>query len=240
MIKNSEWAAVAYLTERIYGKYGNSDYIGKNKQVYLNNANYWYSSYFTGRSAGTYSGSGITDTNIYTNESTSNTLVSQYGFYTYDGYLLKYKTNEVDTTKEQNLLTVASTTGNIYGIYDMNGAAEHVMGIHLQKNSKDEYTLYIGKNRTENSGFNGLYAEGGEKTDGINLPDSKYYDTVKSHNELGQGLNEIACRWELGCGVGFSQNEPFLKRDSVVAHSSIVGSGYYYGTRAFRIAITSE
>ena len=241
MIKNSEWAAVAYLTESKYGKYGNSDYQEKNKQVYYNNSidNYFY--YYTGRSAGTYSGSGITDKDIYPNENTSNKLDSTYGFYTYDGYLLKYNTNEIDTTKAQNLLTVASTTGNIYGIYDMNGATEHVMGIHLQKNQEGEYTLYIGARENANSGFNGLYAQGGEKTDGIDLPNAKYYDTVKIYNEEpGQGLGELAYRWYPNSGGGFSQDEPFITRSRLLYYGSRPGASYYYGTRCFRIAITDE
>ena len=239
MIKNSEYAAVAYLTDSKYGKYGNSDYNKKNKQVYSNNATDSYTTYYTGRSAGTYSGSGITDTNIYPNENTSNNLVSKYVFYTYDGYLLKYKTNEVDITKEQNLLTVASTTGNIYGIYDMNGATEHVMGIQLDKNSYGEYTLYIGTRENANSGFNGLYAKGGEKTDGIDLPDSKYYDKIELYTELGQGLEEICYRWYPSRGCGFSANEPFITR-IMFYYSSSPGSDYNYGTRGFRIAITDE
>lgn len=36
MIKNSEWGAVAYLTQSIYGKYGNKDYSYLNKEVYQN------------------------------------------------------------------------------------------------------------------------------------------------------------------------------------------------------------
>ena len=241
MIKNSEWAAVAYLTESIYGKYGNPDYQEKDKQVYLNNSYNDYYREYTGRSAGTYSGSEITDTNIYPTENTDNKIDSTYGFYTYDGYLLKYKTNEIDNTKEPNLLTVASTTGNIYGIYDMNGATEHVMGIHLQKNSNNEYILYIGTRENANSGFNGLYAEGGEKTDGIDLPDSKYYDTVKFYDEkTGQGLAEIGNRWCQYCGVGFSSNEPFITRNRMFSFASRPGAAYYYGTRPFRIAITDE
>ena len=53
MMKNSEWAAVAYLSQSEYGKYGNSNYEGINKSVYLNNSrtNYGWARY-TGRSIG--------------------------------------------------------------------------------------------------------------------------------------------------------------------------------------------
>ena len=37
MSKNSEWGAVAYLSQSRYGKYGNSNYEGENKEVAINN-----------------------------------------------------------------------------------------------------------------------------------------------------------------------------------------------------------
>ena len=37
MSKNSEWGAVAYLSQSKYGKYGNPDYIGADKEVASNN-----------------------------------------------------------------------------------------------------------------------------------------------------------------------------------------------------------
>ena len=48
MMKNSEWSAVAYLSQSIYGKYGNKNYSGANKEIYINNC----SGYYTGISAG--------------------------------------------------------------------------------------------------------------------------------------------------------------------------------------------
>ena len=35
MMKNSEWGAVAYLSQSKYGKYGNLDYEGREKEVYM-------------------------------------------------------------------------------------------------------------------------------------------------------------------------------------------------------------
>ena len=95
MMKNSEWGAVAYLSQSKYGKYGNSDYVGVKKEVYQNKS----SSYITGSSNGTPS------------QNTANTQC------TYD-----------DTTN--NCGVGASTTGNIYGVYDMSGGTmEYVMGV---------------------------------------------------------------------------------------------------------------
>ncbi len=39
MTKNSEWGAVAYLSQSKFGKYGNSNYTSTNKEVAINNCN---------------------------------------------------------------------------------------------------------------------------------------------------------------------------------------------------------
>ena len=102
MMKNSEWGAVAYLSQSIYGKYGNSDYTGANKEAYKNNS----SSYYTGRSSGVPPASGY----------------SSAGTCYYD--------NITDRGSGTGACGAgASTTGNITGIYDMvGGGYEYVMG----------------------------------------------------------------------------------------------------------------
>src|SRR5699024_5040735 len=92
-MKSSEWAVVSYLSQSKYGKLGNVNFIGENKEVYQNKSD----SYITGCS--------------YGNPSNSNT---DYGCqYTYDISING---------------TGASTTGTIYGVYDMSGGAwEYVM-----------------------------------------------------------------------------------------------------------------
>lgn len=92
IIKNSEWGAVAYLTQSKYGKYGNTSFSGANKEVYRNSNN----TYKTGCSGGLPSTASSATCYAY-NSSTSG--------------------------------TGASSTGNIYGVYDMNGGArDYVMG----------------------------------------------------------------------------------------------------------------
>ncbi|MDD3392767.1 MAG: DUF5011 domain-containing protein [Bacilli bacterium] len=101
MIKNTEWGAVAYLSQSIYGKYGNSMYTGDNKEIYQNKS----ASFITGSSNGT-PGTSTTNTQCSYNDITnrgSGTGACGAG---------------------------ASTTGNIYGIYDMSGGAwDYVMGV---------------------------------------------------------------------------------------------------------------
>ena len=105
MMKNSEWGAVAYLTQSKYGKYGNKDYTGANKEVYKNDS----SSYYTGRSLGKPS-----------------TIVDEYS----PNGTCKYDEDGSNRDTGTGLCGPgASTTGNITGIYDMSGGAyEYVMG----------------------------------------------------------------------------------------------------------------
>ncbi len=97
----------------------------------------------------------------------------------------KYGT-ESSVTKAYNTSTgyLASTTGNISGVYDMSGGSwEYVMGIMLDKNGKP----ISGRNSLYHSGFNGTFGcptcdsdNSGltELTTGVNFPsDTRYYDT---------------------------------------------------------------
>ena len=77
---------------------------------------------------------------------------------------------------------LASTTGNISGIYDMAGGAwEYVMGVTVDQNSNP----ISGRNSLYNSGFNGTFGcptcdndSSGltELTNGYDWPNPKYYD----------------------------------------------------------------
>ena len=130
MMKNSEWAIVAYLSQSKYGKLGNINFSGTNKEIYQNKSD----SFITGCSYGAPS-NGNTD----------------YGcHYTYD----------IDING-----TGASTTGNIYGIYDMSGGAwEYVMG---------NYNDLVGE-----SGF-------------VTMPETKYYDKYTS--DINTACNGREC-----------------------------------------------
>ena len=163
MLKNSEWGAVAYLSHSKYGA---------NREVYINNS----SGLYTGRSGGNVSGS--TPINGTYTDQTSTTQYNSYGFYTWDGYLLNYNTNTRSSTRDLN--KVASTTGNIYGVYDMSGGAyEYVMG---------NYNNTIG-----NSGF-------------TTLPDNKYYDVYSSDVFTGTSTTNINFCTLATCG-GHALNE---------------------------------
>ena len=206
MMKNSEWGAVAYLSHSRYGV---------NREVYINNS----SGHYTGRSGGNVGGSTAINT-VYTNQ-TATAQYNKYGFYTWDGYLLEYNTNTQSSTRDLN--KVASTTGNITGVYDMSGGAyEYVMGNY--------------NNTIKSSGF-------------TTLPDSKYYDNYTTTNSLtacnggicyGHGLSEVS-NWYRDYFNLVNGSAPWFLRGGVYYNDSGAGTFYFsedngnaYGNRAAR------
>ena len=101
-MRNDEWGAVAYLSQSRYGKLGNVNFTGTDKEIYQNKSD----NFITGCSYGSPS-NGNTD----------------YGCqYQYDNNI---RTEDGVTGKGVG----ASTTGTIYGVYDMSGGAwDYVMG----------------------------------------------------------------------------------------------------------------
>lgn len=127
MMKNSEWGAVAYLSQSKYGKYGNPNYEGVNKEVYQNKS----PNYITGSSNGTPS------TDTYRDSS--------------GGQTADMTTTSQCTYMNPNCGIGASTTGNITGIYDVSGGScEYVMGYLTSSNaifgatSDNNYTEFTG------------------------------------------------------------------------------------------------
>ena len=186
MMKNSEWGAVAYLSH--------SKYV-VNREIYVNNSGRY--NWYTGRSGGNVAGNTAANT-VYTDE-TSTDQYNTFGFYTWDGYLLEYNTNNKTTTHD--ISKVASTTGNITGVYDMSGGIqERVMGVFANSDG----TLWSGRSTTYNSGFTGLVGSSGTLYTGVDFPDSKYYDVYKAEN--GTSINVLtACDGGICYGHGLSE-----------------------------------
>ena len=177
MMKNSEWGAVAYLSQSKYGKLGNTDYIGANKEVYQNKSDQM----ITGCSWGHPSGGTTED----------------YGCqYTYN----------IDING-----TGASTTGTIYGVYDMSGCTwEYVMG-----NFNDKIL---------SSGF-------------ISMPESKYYDKYTSNNVsiacnnnecLSHALSETASWFEDTNTQTVNDSYAWMLRGGLTTSNPPVSAGVFY------------
>ncbi len=127
MMKNTEWGAVAYLSQSKYGKNGNNNYTETDKEIYINNS----SSYYTGRSYGAVNTKDVSTAN---------------GTYSYNGKSCSTTNSTTkECTGEKDILkgTGASTTGTIYGIYDMSGGAvEYVMGNWAETKDSSGFTKF--------------------------------------------------------------------------------------------------
>ena len=215
MMKNSEWGAVAYLSHSIYGA---------NREIYINNSE----SFYTGRSGGNVGGSTAINT-VYTDQ-TSTSQYNTYGYYTWDGYLLNYNSNTKGTTHD--ITKVASTTGNITGIYDMSGGAwEYVMGVLADSDGKPR----SGNSANSNSGFNGIIYNNGNNTEytaGIKFPTSEYYDLYTSASSTtacnggicyGHALSETAS-WYSDYAYFVSPSGPWFERGGSHGHGASAGA----------------
>ena len=82
---------------------------------------------------------------------------------------------------------LASTTGNISGIYDMSGGAwEYVMGV--MEDSLNSNVPASGYNTQYNSGFSGKNLSDGTTTTGVSFPEAKYYDIYKYGTTYNDGV----------------------------------------------------
>ena len=209
MIKNSEWGAVAYLSHSKYGTCTD----GTCTEVNINNS----SDNYTGRSGGAPGGSTAINT-VYTDQ-TSTTKYNTYGFYTYDGYLLDYDTNTKSATKDMS--KVASTTNNIYGVYDMSGGAyEYTMSNIV---NTDGTTMIPSKSNYTTSSY----------------PDAKYYDkysystsyTTRKRSKLGDGIKEVyngSVGWYNDSSSLAYSFRPWFHRGGVYNSGSDAGVFYSY------------
>ncbi len=167
MMKNTEWGAVAYLSHSQYGTCTD----GVCQEVYVNNN----SDFITGYVAVNQPTTGHTGSNISCK--TTPEACNEYG-------------TTSDVTRpwtDESMLGLASTTGNISGVYDMAGGSwEYVMGVMISKDGK----LVSGHNSTYNSNFIGVFTEPQDDSNVANqskkewteadggspYPNNKYYD----------------------------------------------------------------
>ncbi len=178
MMKNDEWGAVAYLSQSRYGKYGNSDYTGANKEVYINNDE----TFVTGHSGGS-------------PDAESSATIYEYNDMTNLGQ------------GKGQVGPGASTTGNIYGIYDMSGGAlEFVMGV-IEYDAQG-VNNHNGQIVSASSGFKGL-DDNGNAEGSIDLPNSKYYNKYKTANpeahDWTSAKSESACNGKVCYGHALSE-----------------------------------
>ncbi len=155
---------------------------------------------------------------------------------------------------------LASTTGNISGIYDLSGGAlESVMGVMEDESGN----LITGKNSSVNSGFLGVLSDDHSYfTDGVAFPEPKYYDRYSygisqydyqrgilgdATKELGPFANIYINGWYNNFAVFVDNNYSWFNRGGSKADGYNAGlfafnKHYYYGAannaRSFRIVLS--
>ena len=148
----------------------------------------------------------------------------------------------------------ASTTGTIYGTYDMSGgSSEYVMGVLADPNGKPRSGFVL----LQNSGFTGMLGDGKTYT-GIAFPNSKYYNlytgaSYAGHDNLytgasytGHALDETA-RWYSDNANFVYSSFPWFKRGANYFNNKYAGvfdfdnySGEPYSGISSRFVITNE
>ena len=164
LMKNSEWGVVAYLAK---SSYGNPSEVMANDITLNNTINTVYA--ITGCTSNTNSNTGISTTidviNTETNEGTD-----------INGQI--YTWNQM---KGQN----ASTTGNIYGIYDMSGGVEERTAAYISNGDPnlENYGLEL-KNETQLAGGSTKYVTIYQNTYATNI---MIGDAIKETSTSGTG-----------------------------------------------------
>ncbi|MDD2376039.1 MAG: hypothetical protein PHD15_00040 [Clostridia bacterium] len=181
LIKNTEWASVAYLSQSIYGK---------NSEVWKN------PTYITGQSGTNVSG----ETPIYS----------------YDN--VTYGVN-------------VSTTGNIYGVYDMNGGTQEYIAAYVN-NGDASLATYGASLVNASSQYKDLYFKSTYDTASGNyaLTSGRKGDAVYETSSVGTGSGS----WFTGYSATPCSNSPYFSRSQMFGFSNFYGGG---GVNGFRPVI---
>ncbi len=202
MMKNIDWGSMAYLSQSRYGKMGNKDFDSYNKEVYRNNSALYilyngYGGSYTGRSNNTID---VGYKNDY----------SGSGSYSYNNNkCLESESSTCTGEKIKNAGTGASTTGTIYGIYDVSGSSyQNVMAIFIDT--------------VKNSYFKAL-------------PNQKYYDSL-NNSILGDATWETKSWYN---DRSETLSGPFLWRGGGLVLTYTCGLYFHQNTKGDSFYITT-
>ena len=143
--------------------------------------------------------------------------------------------NGCENAYNTNIGYLASTTGNISGIYDMSGGSyEYVMGV--MEDSLNSNTPTSGYSTQYNSGFIGKNLNDKTVTTGVAFPESKYYDIYKygasysdyTRYHMGDAITETK-GWHGDSNTYFvSPSGPWFVRGDYYGHDSNAGVFAFY------------
>ena len=145
--------------------------------------------------------------------------------------------NSYTTTLGQS----ASTTGNVYGVYDMSGGSwEYVMGNMVYSNGQQMSGASISSNN--NSAFTGILYDGVTSFTGTYaFPSKRYYDkysygtssTEYTRGKLGDATKEMApvssnnTSWYLDYAYFVNSVSPWVMRGGDVSHDAYAGAFHF-------------
>jgi hypothetical protein len=244
LMKNSEWGAVAYLSKSQYGL--------NTTDIVINNVTYngikttvrtGYNAYAVTGYAGAKTNSDevyVADANAGTNTLTDTSVLGD----TVTGDKTSY-------TWYTNIGVSASSTGTIYGIYDLSGGAAEMMAsfvnntyvssntyatvVYNNRNTKYTIVYDSGEDGDETGSYEGeRYANVARKNYAV---DKKIGDAVKETLSVTGEYNAMATlAWYEDTAVFPSRNsEYFLRGGSSNDGSSCVGMFYFYRTDGNRL-----
>ena len=225
LIKNSEWGATAYLS---ISKYGYSEGTSEKEKAKNNvritgvtnpNNSSWQITAITGYSAPT--GKATENSVAYSSESSLGDSVSGTNG-------TSYAWNNCNSNSDEGNGTIASTTGNIYGVYDMGGGLV------------DYIATYVNSGSTNLATYGGSFANGTSNYLSTAYPYNPVTTDYKDFNSgyNGTGWNEIFgdAIWETSSGTGVGKSwfgqtleedgpseEPFFPRGGHWSDTSLVG-----------------
>lgn len=222
LMKNSEWGAVAYLAHSQYGRNGS--------KITINNIEVSKAVDFAQTVTG-YAGNTI-NASVNQIETLDTKLKDSYNEKSYAWY-----------TKEGKL---ASSTGNLYGVYDLNGGSSEYVASYLE-GIDEESGNYYAKSLLENKKSNKyctIYQFAGSNTENYEANKSIYGDALAETSQRGNGYTS----WFGETSMYLKENAGFFLRSgdySRVGYSGIFDfnnhSGHSFGSYGFRcILITKE
>ena len=209
MMKNIEWGAVAYLKQSKYGL-GNTD-MGMNNYYYCDKYGDAYVSY---DKASVYCESPVYHKTGCGDKANREETSFCNAYYTVRGRM-------------------ASTTGNITGVYDMSGGTdEYVMGV-IQDNDTTKRSPMSGYSTIDNSGYIGKAGESYiDSGNTLAFPNLKYYDLYANGSHLGDATGETA-GWYKDYVYFVSSDRPWFYRGlntfNYRQSTGIFAFGAYYG-----------
>ena len=136
----------------------------------------------------------------------------------------------------------ASTTGTIYGIYDMSGGAwDCVMGVLADTNGNPR----SGYDSSQNSGFTGMLSDGTTYT-GLSFPNSKYYNLYTESSYTGHALTETKTWYGDNAYSVFTYDPWYIRGGDYISDtiSGVFAYRAHYGHanvyHGLRLVITNE